>query len=114
MIAHFDGPFSVWSYSVGHGRLLLRRTKSDIYSTRLDVLFKNVGAICMPMTFDSLSITECSIEGAHDLIQQSGTRIADRRFFAVSGNGWEGKVIAGAVVWHEDDKEYHEPSALWE
>lgn len=115
IITQFDGPFAVWSYTIGHGRLLVRRTKSGTHQTRVDVLFKDVGAISLPMSFDRLVIEERAEKDAQEIVQRLGVvKTTGRNVFALSGNGWQGQVIAGVVVWHEDTKEYNEPSALLE
>jgi hypothetical protein len=111
----FDGPFAVWSYTVGHGRLLLRRTKSATHPTRVDVLFKNVGWVCLPMNFDGLQIKEAAPGEADLLMVGAGpVRMSDRKVFHVAGSSWKGYVAAGVVVWHEDDHEYDAPSLLLE
>ena len=40
-----DRVFQLWAYTVGMGRLLLRSTVSDQFSTRIDVVFQNVQAV---------------------------------------------------------------------
>jgi hypothetical protein len=43
---------------VGHWRLLLRSTKAQDADTRIDILFKNVMAICLPAWFDGLELEQ--------------------------------------------------------
>ena len=54
-IVSFPRRFQIWLYSVSHGQLLLRSNRSGEFSTRIDVLFKNVAAIELPTAFDGLS-----------------------------------------------------------
>jgi hypothetical protein len=111
----FQGAFAVWSYTIGHGRLLLRRPKAPGFPTRVDVLFKDTGWFCLPMTFDDLEIREVPLEEAGALLERAGhLRTAERRLFALSGAGGRGYVLAAVGVWHEDAVEYHEPSPLLE
>jgi hypothetical protein len=113
VITRFDGLFSIWSYAIGHGRLLLRRTKSATQCTRVDILFKDVGYVCLPTTFEYVCIEEAaSREAERILIQTSSLRMKGRKVFQVSRQNWRGFVVAGVVVWHEDEREYDEPSAL--
>lgn len=110
----FDGPFAVWCYTIEHGRLLLRRTKSTEHPTRVDILFKDVGWMCMPTTFADVRIREASSGEADSLLSAGSLRTLGRRIYAVFGPNWEGYVLAGVVVWKEDDGEYNDPSLLLE
>ena len=108
-----DSPrqFQIWSYTVGHGQLLLRSTKTTDFSTRIDVLFKDVGAIHLPMTLDGLALTEATEDEKVELRPQiASPRLRDRKVFVVSGSNFTGYVVAGMVAWHEDDLEYYDPS----
>ena len=112
-VIRFEGPFAVWSYTVGHARLLLRRTKSRTMPTRLDVLFKNVSGVCLPMNMPDLLIEEASPDEAAQLLAGAGVvQTRDRKLFRISGSGWSGYIVAGVVVWNEDDGEYSDPSPL--
>jgi hypothetical protein len=114
-IARYDGSFAVWSYTIGHGRLLLRRPKSAAFPTRVDILFKNVAWVSLPMNMEGLRIDELPMEeGGVALTDAGSMRTKDRKLFRVSGASWRGHVVAGVVVWHEDDREYNEPSPLLE
>jgi hypothetical protein len=104
----FSRRFQLWSYSVSHSELLLRSTKSTGATTRIDVLFKNVGAICLQTIIDNLVVLEVS---AGDVSQRwRDISVGERRLFSVSGVGFSGYVVAGSLAWHEDELEYHEPS----
>jgi len=103
--------FQIWEYTVGHAQLLLRSPKTADLPTRIDVLFKNVGAIQLPTNLDSLRISE-GIEGeGTGLALGTNAKITkDRKIFVVRGSDFVGYVIAGAMASHEDDGEYHDPS----
>ena len=114
-ITRYEGPFAVWSYTIGHGRLLLRRTKSAALPTRVDVLFKNVGWVVLPMNMEGLRIDEVPFEeGAQALTDAGPLRTKDRKLYRLSGTAWRGYVVAGVVVWNEDDREHNDPSPLLE
>lgn len=104
----FDREFQVWAYTVGHGQLLLRSNRTAERSTRIDILFKDVGALNMPTILRDLTIAEATAEefGLNRRIAES------RRVFRVSSLDYLGFVVAGAVAMQEDDREYNDPSAL--
>ena len=108
----FERDFQIWKYTVGHAQLLLRSTKPPKCPTRIDVFFKNVGAIHVPTSFKQLSIIGAS---AHEAVKMkvldcSSVVGGHRKLFLIRGSDFEGYVVAGIVVWHEDQGEYHEPS----
>jgi hypothetical protein len=87
--------FQVWKYEVGHKQLLLRSTKALGTPTRIDVLFKNVGAVHLPMSFDGLSISEAAPGDLPALgLQLSPTAMIERRMFVVDGADFRGYVVA--------------------
>ena len=103
----------MWEYTVGHGQLLLRSPKNEELRTRIDVLFKNVGAIELPTVLDGLTVSEAT-EGDWSAI---GPRVdqryrTGRTLFVVRGSSFLGYVLAGFVNWHEDEAEYYEASQI--
>jgi len=111
----FQGEFAVWSFTTGHGRLLLRRTKSDAHPTRVDILLTDVGWMCLPMTFTDLQLREVAIEEIRSMLGGAGAlREKGRKAFVLSGASSTGYMLAGAFAVHEDDGEYNDPSALLE
>jgi hypothetical protein len=103
--------FQIWEYTVGHGQLLLRSPKADDMPKRIDVLFKNVAAIHLLTTLNSLTISEANEEDQIDSQLQVGSQILmDRKVFLVRSSEFVGYVIAGTVAWHEDEGEYYDPS----
>lgn len=86
-----DRHFQIWRYEVGHAQLLIRSVKSDLHSSRVDVLFKAVQAIDLPTRFDGLHVERVGVQ------------------YAVSGVGWSGRVIAGACFKVEDAGDYNDP-----
>jgi len=91
--------------------LLLRSPKTADLPTRIDILFKNVGGIHLPINLDSLRISE-AIEGeVVDPPLALGMKVSKgRKLFVLRGSDFAGYVIAGALAWHEDAGEYHDPS----
>lgn len=107
----FPRTFQLWSYTVSHGQLLLRSTKGDMHSSRVDVLFKNVAAVCLPTTCHNLTVEEVGSQQVPP-VGLEPKLLKGRKFFKVSCVGFSGYVIAGLLAWHEDNGEYHDPSAL--
>ena len=112
----FESPrmFQVWSYTVSHGQLLFRSTKSDDSPTRIDILFKNVDAMNVARRFDGLSIRDATAEERLSAARGSDVELDDpnQRLWIVESLGFRGHVAAGVVLVHEADAEYDEPSAL--
>ena len=110
-IISFQRSFQMWAFSVGHLQLLMRSTKVPGFPTRIDILFKNVDVIQLPTKFDGLMISEDSEKKIKELYPWIDSRtIEGQKLFCVRGSNFMGHVIAGAVAWHEDELEYHDPS----
>lgn len=109
LITSFNRRFQVWAYSVSHARLLLRSTKDAQNHTQVDVLFKNVKLMCLPVTIEGLTITESSFA---DLEVQGATEALGGNCFRLEGTDWRGAVVAGSVVWNETEDEFHMESKL--
>ena len=103
--------FQMWSYTVGHGQLILRSPKAVGFPTRIDVLFKNVAAMHLPTIMDGLAVSEATEAETQELpVQVDRSRLEERKVFIVRTANFTGHVIAGVVASHEDEREYHEPS----
>jgi len=106
----YRGRFQLWSYTVSHGQLLLRRNKGPGFPTRVDILFKDVAAVHLPTSFDDLELAE-DHGPAQDFAGGLGAWPAHgRKTFRLTGQSFAGTVVAGAVFCHEDTKEHFEPS----
>lgn len=112
LVTAFVGRFQMWSYSPSHGRLLLRSTKSADRNTQVDVLFKNVAVISIPVVFDNLEIHRAPLESLTPLPSFGVLSAVGRDFFQIVGRDVEGYVIAGLVLWDESDGEFDAPSTL--
>jgi len=104
--------FQVWKYTVGHGQLLLRSTKSDEFPSRIDVFFKGVQEFHLPTGLTGLSIAEASEEDVRQLctLRKVAPAGKDVKVFRVQGRDYLGYVSALIVLCHEDDGDYHDPS----
>lgn len=115
-ILSYSRRFQLWSYTVSHGQLLLRSTKESehaTHATQVDVLFKNVGMICIPALFDGLTVTSVSV----DELSANGLAVTarsskGRKCFKLEGDDWRGSIIASLVAWSEEDAEYYDETKL--
>jgi len=112
-IVQFEREFQLWMYSVSHGQLLLRSTKDEKFQTQVDVLFKNVSFIQIPVLFAGLVISEVRKEEFQALNLSPGLlSILERRCFKLEGETWRGLIVAGNICWSEDDAEHFAESKL--
>ncbi len=111
-IINSERPFQIWTYTVGHQQLLLRSTKSSSSPTRIDVLFKGVKEVHLPVSFTGLLISEASAEDIQKLctFRQRLPFDKDVKVFKVQGSDFLGYVAALIAVSHEDEGEYDDPS----
>lgn len=105
-------PFQLWQHVVSHGMLLLRSPKGDRFSTRFDIVFANVQATCMRTSFPDLEVQQCAAAQAAEIRKRFGFPEADDgNVFVLKAEGIpDGYVIAGAMDWHEDDKDFSDRS----
>lgn len=99
--------FQVWTYLVSHSQLLLRSTKEDGYSTRVDVLFRDVVWVSFPTLFDGLKICEGAWPSWIPEDLKEG-----RKSFQILSQEVSCFVVSGSVTVLEDEGAFHEPSAL--
>jgi len=107
----FDRSFSVWRYEVGHGQLLLRSPKADQLPTRVDVGFKNVGYIQLPMLMDTLAIRVGSLDDLPEDVRKV-LDLQHQEVYVLNAGGVKGLVVAGYGAWREDDGEYNDLSLV--
>ena len=113
--AHFksERKFSLMSYAAGHGPLLLRSGKTDNYPTRLDVLILDVRAMEIRSWFEGIEIRQVD----HGYLQGFPSNPTDLieeglNVYALSGRGWQGFILGGRLLVHEDEADMMAPSAL--
>lgn len=112
-ILSFERQFQLWTYTVGHGQLLLRSPKAPGHPERIDVLFKDVTWINLPTLLHGLHVEVAEGEAARERLAAAGVReTGTGRLYLLRGRDWRGHVLAGAVFHHVDEGEYYAPSAL--
>jgi hypothetical protein len=110
--------FQVWAYTVSHGQLLLRSTKTEEMPTRIDILFKPVSFMELPTLFHGITVCEVEsgdADGILGRIQASEYHIIykHQKVYKLSSGDVVAYVVASAFVVHEDDGEYYDRSALF-
>ena len=108
-----DRKFSVFSYSVSHGPLLLRSGRTNEHHTRIDVLILDVRAMEIRSWFEGFEIALVD----PDYLQDFRSRPAEMmevglNAYAISGKGWQGFIVGGNLCVHEDEADFMAPSAL--
>jgi hypothetical protein len=104
----YAGRFQIWSYTVSHGQLLLRSTRSPERATQIDVLFKNVSALSLSTTFDGLEV----FDDEDAVLPVFAKPIHGRRVFIVRACDVEYYVVAGAVFHVESQASHNDSSPL--
>jgi len=108
--------FQVWAYTVSHSQLLLRSNRTAEFDTRVEVLFKGVGAVQLPTVLSGLEVSEIPMEHAPGELR---TLLTDedwigRKLYMIRSGGSTGYVVAIAAFFAEDHGEYYAPSSLYE
>lgn len=106
--------FQLWAFKVGHQQLLFRSPKDENASTRIDVLFKAVTAMCLPAWLEGLEIEKAEVASVPEIAQVTNPGLLlDRHAYRVTGtDGTSGFVVCAWVGVHEDEAEHHDPSVL--
>jgi hypothetical protein len=104
--------FQMWRYTVSHSQLLLRSTKEDGGSTRIEILFKNVKAMKVVPLYEGITISEAPDGERRRIVEELPFRDSAPQVWIVKSPSFRGYVAAGAIVTHEDEREYDESSSL--
>lgn len=104
--------FQTWRYTVSHRQLLLWSTKEDGGATRVEILFKNVAAMKIAPVYEGIRISEATGEDRSAIVEELGLSERNQHVWIVESPRFRGYVAAGAVVTHEDEREYNEPSSF--
>jgi hypothetical protein len=106
MATLFTSPrrFTLVRYETGHGPLLFRSGKTLDHPTRIDVLFLDVRAMEVRVWSDGFTVSD----EPHEYLQCFSSRPAELVepglvTYRVSGNDWNGYVLAGVLRTAEDD-----------
>jgi hypothetical protein len=86
--------FSVWAYCKGHSQLWLRSVMDENYDTAIDIWFKPVDEIHVPIMMHGLTI------------RGSGPK------FELNGQDWAGSINAALCHVYEGKFDFDEPSKL--
>ncbi|MFD9794667.1 hypothetical protein ACFWXK_27400 [Streptomyces sp. NPDC059070] len=104
-----DRFFKVWQYTVGHCRLLLRSTRDNPPSTRIDIHFGSISLMALQPYYDGLIIRQGTVEECAELTSRHKVRVAPEQLF-VLGDDLASFVVSGKPQWHEDEGGFDTPS----
>jgi hypothetical protein len=111
----FESPrrFVLFSYSAGHGLLLLRSRKTTETPTRVDILVQDVRAMEIRAWFDGIRIDEVGADylGAFQSNPQEMMEKGNR-IYSLTGSNWQGFIVGGIISTFEDDCDFMAPSGL--
>jgi hypothetical protein len=108
-----DRKFSVFSYSVSHGPLLLRSGRTDEHHTRIDVLMLDVRAMEIRSWFEGFEIALVDQDYLRDFRSRPAEMMEPGlNVYAISGKEWQGFIVGGKLFVHEDEADFMAPSAF--
>ncbi|GCE09234.1 hypothetical protein [Dictyobacter aurantiacus] len=115
-LLHFpDRIFSIWKYTISHRQLILRSVKDKErgISTRVDILFKSVAWMSLPISFSDLRVDAASPEQVEFMTTSSGAILQDtEKLFVLRGKSSQGYVAASVYAFDESTREFDEPD-IW-
>ncbi|GAA0577146.1 hypothetical protein GCM10010394_02090 [Streptomyces crystallinus] len=104
-----DRYYKVWQYTVSHRRLLLRSSRDNPPSTRIDVHFGGVTLMSLQPYYDGLTIRRGTASESTEIASRHGIEVNPRQLH-VLGEGLTSYVVSGPVQWYEDDGGFDSPS----
>ncbi|MFE3514798.1 hypothetical protein [Streptomyces sp. NPDC059166] len=110
LLLRLDRTFRVWSYGVGHSRLLLRSRKEGADRPRLDLHFEAVDVMRLVRRYEGLELHTVDDDMSARLYEESGVPAAlrdTRLVVALRSRSGTGYVQCGRVVVdrHQDDED---------
>jgi hypothetical protein len=105
-----DRFFELWKFTASHGQLLLRANKTNVITTRIEILFKDVLVLNLTAWLKGLSIDAEQRLEVHDSL--GSLDIGRRNFYRIATADFTGYVVAASFYVHEDDLDFDAPSAL--
>lgn len=108
-----DRKFSLISYDMSHGALLIRSGKTNEHHTRIDVLILDVRAMEIRSWFEGIEIKQVDL----NYLTGFPSRPIDmmeigQKIYGLLGAGWQGFVVGANLCLHEDEADFTAPSAL--
>jgi hypothetical protein len=93
--------------------LLLRSPKDTTHPTQIDVVFFAVGSLLLPTVFNGLTIAELSSADSPPRGIPAPSVLLGDRTYVLTGEGWQGIILAESVSWLEDHSDDTEKSKLF-
>jgi hypothetical protein len=113
MIYFSERSFSVFSYDISHGLLLLRSGKTNDYNTRIDILFKDVVAIESRMKINKILIKIEDPSFISNAMSKSSLIIEPgHKVYSLTSDDWVGFIVGGMITVHEDNEDFFKKSFL--
>lgn len=105
--------FVQWFFTKSHARLLLWSEQGNTEKTRIELLFKDVAVVNIPIYMPGLTITPVKgMQARAELARVPRQMTPDTTLFRMSGTGWDGYVIAALLLVAEADRSFDAPSDL--
>jgi hypothetical protein len=105
--------FSLFSYAMSHGLLLLRSGKTNEHKTRVDILFHDVRVMEIRAWFKGLLIREALPAAIASRLSNPSDMIEiGNKVYLLEAAGWQGFVVGGILTTCEDDGEMFARSPL--
>jgi hypothetical protein len=109
-----EGLIQIWTYDVSHSRLLLRRKKTSAIATTLDLVFVGVEFLQLATGMQSPSVEELTdAEARSELPGFTRLLPSTLKTFRLTAAPEIGYIVAAKLVWHEDSRNYGDPSAVF-
>ncbi|WP_433433106.1 hypothetical protein [Nonomuraea sp. CA-141351] len=98
-----DRPFRLWSYVPSHSELVIR-TEFDPTAPHIELLFKSVRQLNLPVTMDG---------GLVIGIEDRPSDRVDAVTFAVGNDHFSGQVVAGYLFLRQEERSKYSPFSLF-
>jgi len=95
--------FQVWLYATGHSQLLIRSNKDSSNTTRINLLFKDVSHISIPILLNGISVEISSHNGEILTVDKNFTQ---KTTYDIRYSEGFGRICAGSFFVNEDDGEF--------
>lgn len=105
--------FTVFSYQMSHGILVLRSAKTTDSPHRVTIMIKDVKALELRTYIEGIAIEPSSVnEIEAEQARPNEVVEVGHNIFKVTSKSWKGYVVGGAMFVEEDTCEYFAPSDM--
>jgi hypothetical protein len=100
--------FRLWIYVPTHSNLLLRSGLETSGTTTIDIAFRGVSAVSLPVSMDGLTIGKPDQQSIRAVAAQLGSSLNLDNLLIVRGQQYWGYVVARRVETDEHDRRFRE------